>query len=31
VATGPCREKMRMEIRDAIVYHLERLAADDQP
>jgi predicted RNase H-like HicB family nuclease len=31
VATGPSREKLRMEIRDAIAFHLEGLAADVQP
>jgi predicted RNase H-like HicB family nuclease len=31
VATGPSREKLRMEIRGAIAFHLEGLAADVQP
>ena len=29
--TGPSRDKMRMEIRDAIAFPLEGLAADVQP
>jgi predicted RNase H-like HicB family nuclease len=31
VATGPYREKMRMEIRDVNACYLEGLAADVQP
>ena len=31
VATGPSREKVRMEIRDANACYLEGLAADVQP
>jgi predicted RNase H-like HicB family nuclease len=31
VATGPSRDKMRIEIRDAIAFPLEGLAADVQP
>ena len=31
VATGPSREQVLAEIRDAIVFHLEGLAADAQP
>jgi predicted RNase H-like HicB family nuclease len=31
VATGPSREQVLVEIRDAIAFHLEGLAADAQP
>ena len=31
VATGPSREQVLVEIRDAIALHLEGLAADAQP
>jgi predicted RNase H-like HicB family nuclease len=31
VATGPTRDDVLAEIRDAIAFHLEGLAADAQP
>ena len=31
VATGPSREQVLAEIRDAIAFHLKGLAADAQP